>query len=101
MIETVLILITSVLAIFGLAEFIHIIKYKLLSPKNSPKTRLWVYLKGSDAPLQLSSVIREYKWSGKRYANEIIAVYFGEDKNIYENCRRIAAQNNILFYGEK
>ena len=101
MIETVLILITSVLAIFGLAEFIHIIKYKIISPKNPPETRLWVYLKGSDAPLQLAGVIREYKWLGKRYAKEIIAVYFGEDKNIYETCREIAVRNNILFYGEK
>lgn len=94
MTEIILMLIAAILCIIGLTEVIHTVKSKLLTPVIKAETELFIYVSGEDADLQLSCALREY--TALKLTN-IVAVYYGDDSDKKEVCRKIAKRYNINF----
>ncbi len=96
MTEIILKLLITVFCVLGIAEFLHILKQKIIAPELDPKTRLIVYLSGDTPDLQLACVINEYNWYRKFKPQKIIGVYSVIDEETLENCRKIANRHNIF-----
>ncbi len=95
MIECILLLIATALAMLGLSELLHLIKIYILLPKAGNNRYLLVLLKGDSPQQDLISAIEEKRWLGARYAKSILAVYFSEGQSGLDACRKIAQDNDI------
>lgn len=74
MAEAFLFIVTVLLAIIGLGEFLHWICYVILKPKKHAHMVLVVYLTEDDAECQMLAALEELRWHGKRYADSLVAV---------------------------
>lgn len=85
-------------AIIGLSEIVHYIQLALLDTKNKSSKVLCCILKGDRAELDLRYVIEQYNWSGRKYADKIVAINCIEGKkDIVYSCRNLAEKNRIIF----
>lgn len=97
MAELIFFLIFLIPALLGVSEIIHLVRMSLYSLKgiNSPYVVVW--LKDDTAENQILSVCEQYSWSGKKYAQNIVAInsMLGDEK--FEICSKMAEKNNIYF----
>ena len=86
------------LAIIGLSEIVHYIQLALLDTKNKGSKVLCCVLKGDKAELDLRYVIEQYNWSGRKYADKIVAINcIDGNKDIVYFCKNLAEKNRVLF----
>lgn len=95
--EILIYLLLLFLSVIGLCDIIHSLRLSFLNVKHSKSKVVCCILKDDLADLQLQFVIEQYNWSGKRYADEIIAVNCLDDPQLIERCRRIAHNNKVRF----
>ena len=95
--EIVFILIFTVPAVFGLAELIHLFKCYIIRPKKFAAKYLLLFLGDNEPYEQLISALEELIWSGKRYAQNIIAVNCGIAEKDYVSCKGFCEKNNLIF----
>jgi len=88
-------IIITVFCIFGVAEFLHIVKQNIFAPEQKPETRLIVYLSGDTPDLQLACIINEFNWYRKLKPKKIVGVYSVIDDAALESCHRMAQRHNI------
>ncbi len=88
--KIVLMLICFLFAVFGLSEFLHILKLFWLFPKRKLWAHLVVNLQNETAERQMVYVCEQYLWHGENFADFI--VFNADNLNIenYERCKNIA-----------
>ncbi len=94
--KTVLILACLILAVFGLSEFMHILKLYQIFPKPKLLTHIVVDLKNETATKQIRYICEQYLWYGKRYADFIVF-----DATSLDDENYIAAKTVAEKYGFK
>ena len=97
MAELIFFLVFLIPALLGVSEIIHLVRMSLFSLNgiNSPYVVVW--LKDDTAENQILSVCEQYSWSGKKYAQNIIAINSTLSDDKFEICKQMAEKNNIYF----
>lgn len=66
-----------ILAVLGISEVLHILSHFVVKPRIKPYRRIVTVLDEDDAEMQVLSVLCEFHWSGRRYADK--AVFLTDD----------------------
>ncbi len=85
------------LSVVGLSELIHATHLRLLRAKRKRKTCVICMLKDTFSELDLHYVLEQYNWSGKSFAEKVIAIDCLADKDMSERCQAVAKKNSIEF----
>ena len=83
-------------AMLGLAEIIHFAKVYIMLPRRRASKYLLVFLNDQNTLRQLWCLLEEYKWSGKKYAEKIIAVNMGLDEEDYNKALRVNNKDYLI-----
>lgn len=70
--KIVLMLLCIVFAVFGLSEFLHIVRLFFIFPKRKLWAHIVVNLQNETAQKQILYVCEQYKWHGKSFADFIV-----------------------------
>lgn len=97
MIKAVLIIILSLLTIFGICETIHAFCMLFLTPKKPVKNYLLLYLSNDKAYSQLKFAIEQFHWYGNNYAERIVAITDDVDEYQLDICRSFLNNNSVIF----
>lgn len=90
-----IILLTLAFAIFGLTEFLHILKLFIIFPKRKMNSHLIINLQNNLAESQLTYVCEQYRWLGTQYAENIHLICDYIDDDTYFRCKQIADKYGI------
>lgn len=101
MFEAFIFTILIIFCLLGISEVIHIICNFILKPANPPFKVLLTFLKGPEAEQQLISVKEELRWSGKQYADKILAVTSDLSAESIEYLKENYKSDNIFFIDSK
>ena len=93
----ILLTLAVILCILGLAEVIHAIKLYIFSPKKKALTYQVIYLSSQDAENQLRYIGEKYRWQGRRFADNVIAVNNAVNIEDFKLCAEIAEKYNIIY----
>ncbi len=93
--KTFLLLIFLIFAVFGLSEFLHILKLFIIFPKRRLYSHLVVNLQNKTAEKQLLYICEQYKWHGKSFADFIVLGVGELDAQSYKKCKNIADKYGI------
>ncbi len=93
--KIVLMLLCIVFAVFGLSEFLHIVRLFLIFPKRKLLAHIVVNLQNETAEKQLLYVCEQYKWHGKSFADFIVLGVSNLDMQTYNKCKSIADRYGI------
>lgn len=85
------------LAIFGLCEFLHLIKLLLVFPKREMNSTLVVMLREETAIKQTVFAVEQLKWLGNKYADRVIIVAENLSTDTLHECERLAKKYNLKF----
>lgn len=94
--ETVLKILWSLLALFGLSELLHEIRLCFAASPECLKPFLVLFLKEKTAEEQLRFAVLQRKWYGDGYAEKIFAVCDGLTEETRETCRQICTENRLI-----
>ena len=97
MIKYILILGGICFSMLGLAEFLHGLKAKILSPGKKGVTYAVIFLNGDDPAGQIAFAAEQRIWLGNGYADHIIAVNSGLEENDYALCRETAVKYGVIY----
>lgn len=97
MIKILLLIVVSLLCIFGLAEILHSIKLHFIYSKKSGPSFSVVCLDKSNAEQQLYFAASQRQWLGKKYADHIIAINSFLECQDYIKCEKIAKKHGIIY----
>lgn len=84
-------------AVLGVAEILHLLKLAILSSKDNSYTFTCIFLEEENAIINLKTFCEEHNWNGMKIGNEFIAIYKELSLNVLDECRVIAAKNDIEF----
>ncbi len=84
-----------VLSIYGLSEFLHFLKIKLLVPRGKKNLHIVIKLDEDSAISQLAFVGEQYLWYGNKYADLITADIGDLSKATALECENLAKRYNI------
>lgn len=93
--KTFLLLVFLIFAVFGLSEFLHILKLFIIFPKRRLYSHLVVNLQNKTAEKQLLYICEQYKWHGKSFADFIVLGVGELDTQTYNKCKSIANRYGI------
>lgn len=93
--KTVLILVCIVFAVFGLGEFLHILKLFAIFPHRKLWAHLVVNLQNETAEKQTLYVCEQYIWHGENFADFIVLNADNLSRENYERCKNIADKYGI------
>lgn len=85
------------LSVVGLSELIHAMHLRFLRAKRKRKTCVVCLLNDDFCELDLRYVLEQYNWSGKVFAEKVIAIDCLDDKAMSERCQTVAQKNCIEF----
>ena len=94
--KIVFLVVVLLFAIFGLSEFLHILKLKIIFPKKNLNSHVVVNLQNGIAEKQLFFVCEQMRWYGKNYADFIIPIVSNLDEESYINCKQIAEKYGVI-----
>lgn len=97
MTEFIILALTALLCILGLAEVIHAIRLYIFSPRKKPLSYMVIYLNADDPESQLKYVGEQYLWQGSRFADNVIAINTALSGEVLETCEKISAKYNIIY----
>lgn len=83
------------LSVVGLSELIHAMHLRFLSGKRKRKTCVICMLKDSYSELDLRYVLEQYNWSGRVFAEKVIAIDCLDDKDVSDRCQVVAERNCV------
>ncbi len=94
--ELLIYLIFIVFSIFGLSEFLHILKLFIIYPKAKINSCLVIKLNDATAEKQTEYTCEQFCWYGKRFADSL--KFDCEDLSLecYEKCRKITERYGII-----
>ena len=84
-------------AVFGLSEFLHILKLRLIFPKRKLYAHLVINLQNATAEKQLLYVCEQYNWHRGAFADFIVPFCDNLDNETYERCKKIAEKYDVKF----
>ncbi len=93
--KTVLFFVILVFAVFGLSEFLHILKLFWIFPKRKLWAHLFVNLQNETAEKQVLFACEQYIWHGKNFADFIVLNADNLNTENYEKCKNIADKYGI------
>ena len=79
-----------IFAVFGLSEFLHILKMKYHKDISFKKLNIIVVLCNDDAEKQLIYIGEQYRWYGLKIFSRLVFDTRKLDKEKYEKCKKIA-----------
>lgn len=94
--QTVFIFILLVPAVFGMAEFLYLLKGCILSPVGKQKRYSVIFLKENDAVLSLRSFCEENNWYGNFKKYKFFAVYDSLSKETLKECELLTDKYGII-----
>ncbi|MBE6750476.1 MAG: hypothetical protein E7560_04870 [Ruminococcaceae bacterium] len=97
MIEIILILLALIPTIWGLAEILHKLRLKIISPREVPPTYVIMYLYGDMPRQQILYAAEKYFWQGKKYISNIILLNTFLNGEDFEECKKIAEHYGFIF----
>ena len=86
-----------ILAMLGLAEFLHGLVLLFTAPKKSGLTYSVLVLDNQNPEAQISFAAEQRAWMGCSYADHIIALDTGLDEENRMRCREAAKQRHMIF----
>lgn len=86
-----------ILAMSGLAEFMHFLKVRILAPKRPDVLYTVIVLKGNAPQEQLKNLILNFFWHGQKKYGSVVAINDFLNEVDYTNCRELALKNEIIF----
>lgn len=99
MIKTAFFILTVILAVSGICEFIHTVILLFKRPECGQKAVSVIRLEKGNAIKQLSYAFEQLRWHGDAFAFHIIALSSDIEDIELEECRRFAAQLPITLCG--
>ena len=99
MIKTAFFIITVILAVSGICEFIHTIVSFFKRPECGQRAVNVIRLKNGNAVRQLDYAFDQLRWHGDAFACHIIALSSDIEDAELEECRRFAAELPITLCG--
>ncbi len=93
--EFLIVFIFVLFAIFGLSEFLHIIKLRIIFPKARVDSQLVIKLKNDIAEKQTLYICEQFCWYGKKFADSLRFNCEDIDEEVYERCRCITKKYGI------
>lgn len=91
MIKTAFFIITVILAVSGICDFLHTLVSVFKRPKCGHKAVSVIRLKSGNAVRQLSYAFEQLRWHGDAFACHIVALGSDIEAAELEECRRFAA----------
>lgn len=88
--KIVLMILCIVFAVFGLSEFLHIVKLFFIFPKRKLWAHIVVNLQNETAEKQILYVCEQYKWHGKSFADFIVFNANSLNEENYSHAKIIA-----------
>ena len=85
------------LSVLGLAELLHGINLRFISPRKNAVTYTVAFLTDEDAEQQLIFAIQQQKWLGNVYSDYIVAVNNGLNEKSDKACRYIAEKYGAFY----
>lgn len=85
------------LSLFGLCEFLHLLKLIIIFPKRKMNATLVVMLNEETAIKQTVFAGEQLKWLGSKYADRIIIVAENLSADIAFECEQQAEKYNLKF----
>ena len=85
------------LSLFGLCEFLHLLKLIVIFPKRKMNATLVVMLNEETAIKQTVFAGEQLKWLGSKYADRIIIVAENLSADIAFECEQQAEKYNLKF----
>lgn len=82
-------------AVFGLSEFLHIIKLHILFPKAKINSTLIVKLSNATAENQTLYACEQFFWYGKRFADSVCFDCKDLSYDVYKRCQKICEKYGI------
>ncbi len=82
-------------AIFGLSEFLHIIKLHVVFPKAKINAILVIKLFDATAEKQTLYACEQFRWYGRRFADSISFDCKNLSRDTYERCQKICEKYGI------
>lgn len=84
-----------IFAIFGLSEFLHVIKLKVFRPKEKMCWHIVINLQNPIAERQMMFAFEQLKWHGRDFADFIIFNCDDLNSDTYVRCNEIANKYNV------
>ena len=98
--SVVIFLVILYLSVICLCDVFQSFRLALLRVKNGSSRVVFCLLKDEFAELNLRCVIEQYKWSGKQFADRIVAINYLEDAQLLERCKLLAESYKISVIDE-
>ncbi len=95
--KPIIFIIIFVFAIFGLSEFLHILKLYFIFPKRKMYSHLVINLQNNTAEKQLLYAYEQYTWHGEGYADFLVFNCDNLSDEVYERCRVIANKYGLKY----
>ncbi|MBO5089397.1 MAG: hypothetical protein J6C27_00585 [Clostridia bacterium] len=95
--KLLLFLVFLLLSLFGLCEFLHLIRLIMIFPKRKMNATLVVVLKEETAIRQMMFAGEQLKWLGSKYADRIIIVAENLSADTVLECEQLASKYNLKF----
>ena len=89
--------IVLILAMLGLAEFLHGLVLLFTAPKKSGVTYSVLALNDQNPEAQISFAAEQRAWMGCSYADQIIALDTGLNEENRARCRDAAKRHHMIF----
>lgn len=84
-------------AVFGLSEFLHILKLHLIFPKRKMCSHLVINLQNNTAEQQLLFACEQLNWHRGAFADFIVPYCDNLDNATYLRCKEIAEKYGINY----
>ncbi len=82
-------------AIFGISEFLHIIKLHIVFPKAKINSTLTVKLREPNAEKQTLYACEQFRWYGRRFADSVTFDCENLSFDVYKRCQKICEKYGI------